>query len=154
MIPPHGNVEFVAAMEQVLYVYRRWYDADCPVVCMDETPRQLIGETRAPLPMVAGKAKRQGYEYRRVGTRNIFMALEPLAGKGISQVTQRRTKKDWARFLARTAERYCEARKITLVMDILNTYHSGALYETYPPDQAKALWDGFEFVYTPKRKSV
>ena len=106
MIPPHGNAEFVAAMKQVLYVYQWRYDADCPVVCMDETPRQLIGETRAPLPMVAGQAKRQGYEYRCVGTCNIFMALEPLTGKGMSQVTERRTKTDWARFLARIAERY------------------------------------------------
>ena len=96
-------------MEQVLDVYRRRYDVDCPVVCMDET--------RAPLPMVAGQAKLQDYEYRRVGTCNIFMALEPLTGKGMSQVTERRTKTDWARFLAQIAERYCKARKITLVMD-------------------------------------
>ena len=140
-------------MEQVLDVYRRRYDMDCPVVCMDETPRQLIGETRAPLPMVAGQAKPQDYENRRVGTCNIFMALEPLTGEGMSQVTQRRTKTDWARFLARIAERYCKARKLTLVMDNLNTHRSGALYETYRPDQAKALRDRFEFVYTPKHGS-
>ena len=153
VIPPHDNAVFVAVMEQVLVVYRQSYDVDCPVVCMDETPRQLIGETRAPLLMVAGRAKRQDYEYRRVGTCNIFMALEPLTDKGMSQITERRTKTDWARFLARIAERYCEARKITLVMDNLNTHRPGALYETYRPDQAKALWDRFEFVYTPKHGS-
>jgi len=153
VIPPDGNAEFVAAMEQVLDVYRRRYDMDCPVVCMDETPRQLIGETHAPLPMVAGQAKRQDYEYRRVRTCNIFMVLEPLTGEGMSQVTERRTKTDWARFLARIAERYCKVRKLTLVMDNLNTHRSGALYETYRPDQAKALRDRFEFVYTPKHGS-
>ena len=77
------------------------------------------------------------------------MAHEPLTGNGISRVIERRTKTDWARFLSWIAKRYCKAKKITLVMDNLNTHRPGALYETYPPDQAKALWDRFEFVYTP-----
>ena len=81
MIPPHGNAEFVAAMEQVLDVYRRRYDMDCPVVCMDETPRQLIGETHAPLPMVAVQAKRQDYEYRRVGHAIYFYGARTVDGQ-------------------------------------------------------------------------
>ena len=77
VIPPQGNAAFVAAMEKVLDVYQRPYDAAFPVVCMDETPRQLIGETRVPIPMQAGQPTRQDYEYRRCGTGNVFMATEP-----------------------------------------------------------------------------
>ena len=140
-------------MEKVLDVYQRPYDAAFPVVCMDETPRQLIGETRVPIPMQAGQPARQDYEYRRCGTCNVFMATEPLTGRRMTQVTERKTKIDWARFLADTAEQYRDATRITLVMDNLNTHQPGALYEAYPPAQAKALWDRFEFVYTPKHGS-
>lgn len=153
MIPPQGNGAFVAAMERVLDVYRRPYDPAFPVVCMDETPRQLIGETRPPTPLAPGRDARQDYEYRRLGTCNVFMATEPLAGKRITEVTERKTKRDWARFLDRIASGYPRAEKITLVMDNLNTHSPGALYEAYPPEQAKALWDRFEFVYTPKHGS-
>ena len=140
-------------MEQVLDVYRRPYKPDFPVVCMDETPRQLIGETRQVLSGQPGTPKRYDYEYRRLGTCNVFMATEPLAGKRLTKVTQRRTKTDWAHFLSDIAARYPTASKITLVMDNLNTHQPGALYEAYPPAQAKALWDRFEFVYTPKHGS-
>lgn len=153
MIPPQGNGDFVAAMERVLEVYRRPYDPAFPVVCMDETPRQLIGETRAPVPAGPGRDAREDYEYRRLGTCNVFMATEPLAGKRITEVTARKTKADWARFLRRVAAHYPQVEKITLVMDNLNTHKPGALYETYPPEQAQALWDRFDFVYTPKHGS-
>ena len=153
MIPPQGNAAFVAAMEKVLDVYQRPYEAAFPVVCMDETPRQLIGETRVPIPMQAGQPARQDYEYRRCGTCNVFMATEPLAGRRMTQVTERKTKIDWAQFLADMAEQYRDATRITLVMDNLNTHQPGELYEAYPPAQAKALWDRFEFVYTPKHGS-
>ncbi len=153
MIPPQGNAEFVAAMEQVLDVYHRPYDAAFPVVCMDETPRQLIREMRTPVPMGPGRPARHDYEYRRCGTCNVFMATEPLAGKRMTKVTERRTKTDWAQFLADIATRCRDATRITLVMDNLNTHRPGALYEAYPPAQAKALWDRFEFVYTPKHGS-
>ncbi len=136
-------------MEKVLDVYRRPYDAAFPVVCMDETPRQLIGETRHPIAMAPARPAREDYEYRRCGTCNVFMATEPLAGKRMTKVTERKTKIDWAKFLADIAERYQDATTITLVMDHLNTHRPGALYEAYPPDEAKALWDRFEFVYTP-----
>ena len=153
MIPPQRNADFAAAMEKVLDVYRRPFDPAFPVVCMDETPRQLIGETREPIPAEPGRPARHDYEYRRCGTCNVFMAAEPLAGKRMTKVTQRRTKADWARFLADIADRYPSAIRITLVMDNLSTHRPGALYETYPPAQAKALWDRFEFVFTPKHGS-
>ena len=153
MIPPQGNAEFAAAMEKVLDVYRRPYDAAFPVVCMDETPRQLLRETRVPIPGRRARPARHDYEYRRCGTCNVFMATEPLAGKRMTKVTERKTKLDWAQFLADIATRYEHATRITLVMDNLNTHRPGALYEAYPPAQAKALWDRFEFVYTPKHGS-
>jgi len=140
-------------MERVLDVYRRPYNADNPVVCMDETPRQLIRETRAPIPACPGRAARHDYEYERCGVCNVFMASEPLAGTRMTKVTEYKTKVDWAQFLQEIAERYQDAQKITLVMDNLNTHSPGALYQTFPPDQAKALWDRFEFVYTPKHGS-
>ena len=153
MIPPQSNADFAAAMEQVLDIYRRPYDPAFPVVCMDETPRQLIGETRLPISGAPGQPAREDYEYRRCGTCNVFMASEPLAGTRMTRVTERRTKTDWAHFLADIAERYADATRITLVMDNLSTHRPGALYETFPAVQAKALWDRFEFVYTPKHGS-
>lgn len=140
-------------MERVLDVYRRPYNAAIPVVCMDETPRQLIRETRAPIPACSGQPERHDYEYERCGVCNVFMASEPLAGTRMTKVTGYKTKVDWAWFLQDIAERYQDAQRITLVMDNLNTHSPGALYQTFPPDQAKALWDRFEFVYTPKHGS-
>lgn len=140
-------------MERVLDVYRRPYNAAIPVVCMDETPRQLIRETRAPIPACSGQPERHDYEYERCGVCNVFMASEPLAGTRMTKVTGYKTKVDWAQFLQDIAERYRDAQKITLVMDNLNTHSPGALYQAFPPEQAKALWDRFEFVYTPKHGS-
>jgi len=140
-------------MERVLDVYRRPYNVDFPVVCMDETPRQLIRETRTPIPACPGQPERHDYEYERCGVCNVFMATEPLAGTRMTKVTERKTKVDWARFLQDIDGRYQNAQKITLVMDNLNTQSPGALYEAFPPEQAKALWDRFEFVYTPKHGS-
>ena len=154
MIPSQGNADFAAAMERVLDVYRRPYHPALPVVCMDETPRQLIRETRTPLPARPGQPARHDYEYQRCGTCNVFMATEPLAGERMTKVTERRTKIDWAHFLADIAARHADVSKITLVMDNLNTHRPGALYEAFPPAQAKALWDRFEFVYTPKQRQL
>ena len=153
LITPKANGEFVARMEHVLDVYKRPYDLLHPVVCMDESPRQLIRETRLPLPGRPGMVERHDYEYERCGVCNIFMAVEPLAGKRTVQIKERRTKTDWALFLNDVAHRYCQAEKITLVMDNLNTHCPGSLYETFSPMVAKALWDRFEFVYTPKHGS-
>lgn len=140
-------------MERVLDVYRRPYDPARPVVCMDETPRQLIGEVKVPIPARPGQCERHDYEYKRCGVCNVFMASEPLAGRRITKVTERKTKVDWAHFLHDITEAYPHADVITLVMDNLSTHSPGALYEAYPPEQAKALWDRFEFVYTPKHGS-
>lgn len=153
MIPPQANGDFVAAMERVLDVYRRPFNQAFPVICMDETPRQLIRETRVPIPPHRGQCERYDYEYQRCGVCNVFMATEPLAGQRMTKVTARKTKLDWARFIRDLAQRYAHAEKITLVMDNLNTHSPGALYEAFPPEQAKALWDRFEFVYTPKHGS-
>lgn len=153
VIAPEHHGEFVAQMEQVLDIYRRPYDAQCPVVCMDESPRQLIRETRRPLPVQAGRAARHDYDYERCGVCNVFMAVEPLTGQRLTRITPRKTKTDWASFLEEIAGRYAAARQITLVMDNLNTHSPGALYETFPPETAKALWGRFAFVYTPKHGS-
>lgn len=153
MIPPEQNGNFVANMEMVLDVYKRPFDRRFPVVCMDESPKQLIGETKGPIAASPGKAAKYDYEYRRCGVCNIFMACEPLAGKRIVKITERKTKTDWAYFLEDIAAQYDGAEKITLVMDNLNTHTPGSLYEAFRPDKAKALWDRFEFVYTPKHGS-
>ncbi len=153
MIPPEQNGSFVANMERVLDVYKRPYNPRFPVVCMDESPKQLIAETRAPILAKPGRPAMHDYEYRRCGVCNIFIACEPLAGKRLVAVRERKTKQDWACFLEEIAERYERADKITLVMDNLNTHTPGALYETFDPDKAKWLWDRFEFVYTPKHGS-
>jgi len=153
VIPPEQNGNFVANMEMVLDVYKRPLDRRLPVVCMDESPKQLIGEKKGPIAASPGQAAKYDYEYRRCGVCNIFMACEPLAGKRIVKITERKTKTDWAYFLEDIAAQYDGAEKITLVMDNLNTHTPGSLYEAFRPDKAKALWDRFEFVYTPKHGS-
>ncbi len=153
MIPPEGSGSFVANMEMVLDVYKRPRDPRFPVVCMDESPKQLIGETKIPIPASPGQPVKHDYEYKRKGVCNVFLACEPLAGKRMLKVTVRRTKQDWAWFLKEIAARYKSAEKITLVMDNLNTHTPGSLYETFPAETAKTLWERFEFVYTPKHGS-
>lgn len=140
-------------MEKVLDVYKRPLDRFYPVVCMDESPKQLIGEVRQPIPASPGQLAKHDYEYCRLGVCNIFLACEPLAGKRMVRIAERKTKKDWAHFLKEIADQYKHAAKITLVMDNLNTHEPGALYEAFHPEKAKALWDRFEFVYTPKHGS-
>ncbi len=140
-------------MEKVLDVYKRPLDPFHPVVCMDQSPKQLIGETKRSIPAPPGKPARYDYEYCRRGVCNIFLACEPLAGKRMVTITERKTKQDWAAFLEQIAGLYKIADKITLVMDNLNTHEPGAFYETFPPEKAKALWHRFEFVYTPKHGS-
>ncbi len=140
-------------MEKVLEIYKRPYDKRFPVVCMDESPKQLIRETRLPVSMGPGMPARYDYEYERCGVCNIFMAGEPLAGKRMVRVTERRTKRDWAQFVKEIAEQYPKAESITLVMDNLSTHKPGSLYEAFSPEEAKRLWDRFDFVFTPKHGS-
>lgn len=139
-------------MENVLDVYKRPYSEDYPVVCMDESPKQLIAETRVTDKMKDG-TKLIDFEYSRKGVCNIFIANEPLAGKRIVKITKRKTKKDWAVFIKEIAGNYKQAKKITLVMDNLNTHKASSFYEAFPPEKAKQLWDRFEFVFTPKHGS-
>jgi hypothetical protein len=141
-------------MERVLDVYKRPYNKDYPVVCMDESPKQLIEEGRSSIPMKPGQEARVDYEYIRNGVVNIFMANEPLKGKRLVEVTAFKTKKDWALFLKKIAEEhYQDAKRITLVMDNFKTHAASAFYETFEPEEAKKLWDRFEFVFTPKHGS-
>lgn len=118
-------------MELVLDVYKRQYDPLCPVVCMDESPKQLISETRTPIPSTSGRVAMYDYEYRRCGVCNVFIACEPLAGKRIASIKERKTKQDWAYFLEEIADQWKDAKRITLVMDNLKTHKPGALYETF-----------------------
>lgn len=141
-------------MEKVLDVYKLPYNEDFPVVCMDESPKQLIMETRLSIPMKPGSEKKEDYEYKRCGTCNIFMANEPLKGKRYVEITERKTKKDWAMFIKKIADEfYPNASCINLIMDNLNTHNAGALYEVFPPAEARRLVERFCFVYTPKHGS-
>lgn len=140
-------------MERVLDIYKLPYDEDYPVVCMDESPKQLIEEV-ASVPMGQGREARVDYEYIRHGMVNVFMANEPLKGKRMVEITEHKTKKDWAKFMKRIAdEMQPRAKKIRLVMDNFKTHNASAFYETFMPDEAKRLWDRFEFVFTPKHGS-
>jgi hypothetical protein len=120
---------------------------------MDESPKQLIGETKTPIAAKPGSEEKYDYEYVRNGVCNIFMSNEPLAGKRFVKVTERKTKQDWAVFLEEIANQYANAEKITLIMDNLETHKPGSFYESFPAQKAKALWDRFEFIYTPKHGS-
>lgn len=139
-------------MENVLDIYKLEYSKDYPVICMDESPKQLISETRVAERMKDG-SKLIDYEYKREGVCNIFIANEPLTGKRLVKVTERKTKLDWAEFLKEIDEEYKDAKKIKLVMDNLNTHKPSSLYERYQPKEAKRIWDRFEFIYTPKHGS-
>ena len=141
-------------MEDVLEVYKRPYDPKRPVVCLDETSKQLIGKVQTPVPSAPGQVARCDYEYVRNGVANIFMIFEPLAGQRDIEVTDRRTKKDWALCVRKIAdEMYPDAEVIVLVEDNLNTHSPASLYEAFEPAEAKRLADRFEFHYTPKHGS-
>lgn len=153
MIPPEQNGDFVAHMERVLDIYKRPYNPAIPVICMDESPKQLIKEKRSPIKGSPGRVTKYDYEYERCGVCSIFLANEPLTGKRYVEITERRTKRDWARFIQYISELYPDAGKITLVMDNLNTHKPGSLYDVFIPESARRLWNRFEFVYTPKHGS-
>ena len=153
-MPEAPSGEFVAAMEDVLEVYHRPHDPERPVVCMDEASKQLIAEVRDPLPPQPGHIAKYDSEYERCGTANLFMAVEPLAGKRTVQVTDRRTKLDWARFIYFLLLMvYPEAAVVVLVMDNLNTHGIGSLYAAFDPETARALAARLEIHHTPKHGS-
>jgi hypothetical protein len=141
-------------MEHVLDVYKRPYNKNFPVICMDESPKQLIEESKTGVAMKPGQEARVDYEYIRHGVINIFMANEPLRGKRFVEVTEFKTKKDWAYFIKQIADKkYPKAKRITLIMDNFKTHSASAFYEVFQPKEAKRLWDRFEFIYTPKHGS-
>lgn len=148
------SAEFVACMEDVLDLYAEPYDPKRPVVCFDETSKQLVAEKRKPIPAKEGQPERFDYEYQRNGTRNLFMTCEPLAGWRHVAVTGRRTMEDFAqqmRWLADAA--YPEAEKVRVVLDNLNTHRPASLYETFEPAEARRVIQRLEFHYTPKHGS-
>jgi hypothetical protein len=148
------SAEFVAAMEDVLDLYEEPYDASRPKVNFDETSKQLIKETREPLPVEPGQAARYDYEYERNGTRNLFMFTEPQAGWRHIAVTERRTMQDFAHQMQWLVDvRYPEVEVIRVVMDNLNTHKPASLYEAFAPTEARRLLKKLEFHYTPKHGS-
>lgn len=141
-------------MEDVLEIYHLPYDPDYPVVCMDETCKQMTGEVRGPIPCAPGRATRIDDEYVRNGVAEIFMEVESLAGKRHVAVTERRTRKDWALQIKQMLdERYSDAIKVRLVMDNLNTHGIASLYETFEPKEARRLAECLDIHYTPKHGS-
>lgn len=141
-------------MEEVLGVYTLPYDPGMPLVCLDECSKQLVSETRTPLPMEPGQPLRVDYEYERGGTANMFMLFAPLEGWRHVEVTDRRTAIDYANILKYLSDTLLpKARKIRLVQDNLNTHSKASLYEAFPPAEAKRLAERFEWYYTPKHGS-
>jgi hypothetical protein len=154
VLPKQHDADYVSAMEDVLEVYRRPYDEQRPVVCVDEATKQLVADITPPLPMEPGQSARQDYEYERRGTANLFMTFEPLAGRRQVKVTDRRTQVDFAYLLRDMADvHYGTAEKIVLVMDNLNTHKLSVLYAVFPPAEARRLWERFEVHHTPKHAS-
>jgi hypothetical protein len=153
-IPPEADCEFVAAMEDVLEVYHRPKNPKRPVVCLDETSKQLIGEIRAPLAAQPGLPMRYDSEYVRNGTANLFMTFEPLSGWRHVKVTDSRRRGDWAWFVKDLVDgRYKQAERIVLVMDQLNTHSTASLYEAFTPEEARRIAEKLEIHYTPKHGS-
>jgi len=141
-------------MEDILDVYTRKYSEKRPLVCMGEAPRQLIGEVRVPIPGKPGKHGRFDTEYKRNGTCVIFMVSAPLKGWRRADVTEHRTRKDWAKQIKKlVGVDSPDAEKIVLIMDNLNTHAIGSLYETFPPEEAKRIRDKLEIHFTPKHVS-
>ncbi len=141
-------------MEHVLAVYQRPRDPKRPLICLDEAAKQLVSETRLPIPMAPGRTARHDYEYRRAGTANIFMAFAPLEGKRHLKVTARRARADYAHFLEDLSDRhFADAEKIVLLQDNLNTHATASLYAAFPPEKARRIADRFEWAFTPKHGS-
>lgn len=148
------NAEFVAAMEDVLELYEQPADPQRPRVCFDETPKQLIAETRQPLPARPGQPERYDYEYRRNGTCNLFLFFSPDLGWRHVAVTDQRTKVDFAHQMKWLADEcFPEAEVIRVILDNLNTHRPAALYETFAPEVARRILRRLEFHYTPKHGS-
>lgn len=153
VIPPEQNADFVCQMEQVLDVYKRPYNPENPVICLDESPKQLVSEVRTPIKLPDGST-RYDYEYKREGAAEVYMCFEPLAGKRFITVVETHDRFQWATIVADLVEtKYAQARCITLVQDNLSAHKPSAMYEIFEPQRAKAILDKIEFVFTPKHGS-
>ena len=154
MIPPEANAAFVAAMEDVLEVYQRRHDPERPLVCLDETSKQMVAETRAPIPVQPGQKARYDYEYERKGVANLFMIFAPLQGWRHVKVTDHHAAIDYAQVLKELSDpHFPGAAKIVLVQDNLSTHKPASLYEAFPAAEARRLSERFEWHYTPKHGS-
>ena len=154
MIAPEASAAFVANMEDVLEVYQRPHDPQRPVVCLDETSKQLIVETRAPIPAAPGRKARHDYEYVRNGVANLFMMFAPLEGWRHVKVTGRHAAIDYAHALKDLSDtHFPDATKIVLVQDNLSTHTTASLYAAFPAAEARRLVERFEWHYTPKHGS-
>ena len=154
MIAPDASAAFVANMEDVLEVYQRPHDPERPVVCLDETSKQLIVETRAAVPAKPGRKARYDYEYERNGVANLFMLFAPLEGWRCVKVTDRHAAVDYAHVLKDLSDvHFPGASRIVLVQDNLSTHKAASLYEAFPPNEARRLVERFEWHYTPKHGS-
>jgi hypothetical protein len=141
-------------MEDVLAVYKRPRDGNYPLVCLDETSKQLLADTRAPIPMKPGQPKRCDYEYERNGTANLFMMFAPLEGFRHIEITDRHTAIDYAHTLEALSDtHFPNAKRVVLVQDNLSTHKPASLYEAFTPDKARRLVERFEWHYTPKHGS-
>ena len=140
-------------MENVLNTYEKRYNPRAPVVCFDEGPCQLIDNVLVPTPMEPGKVKREDYHYKRNETCCVLLAIEPLTGKRIVEVSLRKTKADYARFMKKLSKAYPKAEKIILVQDNLNTHNPSSFYENMQAQEALNLSQKFEMIYTPKKAS-
>lgn len=140
-------------MEDVLDLYAQPYDASRPVICMDESPEQLVQDRQEPLPCKPGEVAKQDYEYERHGTCNLFIACQPLTGQRHIEVTEQRTMTDFAHFMQSLERQYADADIIRVVLDNLNTHAAKSFYEAFDPQEARRLTTRFEFHYTPKHGS-
>jgi transposase len=140
-------------MEKVLDVYEKSHDPEYPVVCFDERPCQLIEDVMTPMPPKEGQEKREDYHYKRNGTAVVLAAVEPLSGMRVIEVREQKTKKDYSEFMQQVSAAYPAAKKIILIQDNLNTHNPSSFYENLPPQEAFALSQRFEMVYTPKKAS-
>lgn len=140
-------------MERILWLYAQEYDPLYPVLCFDERPCFLIGDSIEPIPMESGKVRKENYSYEKNGSCALLAAIEPLTGIRCAEVYERRTKREFTLFCLLLAKRYPNAIKIRLILDNLNTHDVSAFYEYLPADEAFALAQRFEFVFTPKSAS-
>ena len=153
-IPPKANAEFVCQMETILDIYKRPYDAEYPVVCMDELNKQLVSETRQPLAAIPGKPARYDFEYKREGVANAFICFEPLGNRRTITIRAQRTHREWAELMQELVDvHYATAKRITVVLDNLNTHTGASLYKVFPPAEARRILERLDLQYTPKHGS-